>query len=417
MVSLHDIASQIKNNESLVEAWFAAQWEKLPSEFRPVYTSTDVRNSGYKISVVDTNLYPAGFNNLCATFSDNGARAFREYFEQRHIKKILILPEEHTRNQFYWKNIATLKGILVKAGLDVRIGSGSTLFSPYPFMVSLEDKGELMIEALDRKGSELHIGDFIPEAILLNNDLSAGIPDFLLNLTQPIIPSPQLGWFRRRKSDHFLHYQNLATDLAKQLALDPWLLFPMMKVARSLDLTNGLCLKTLQRECDDLLAEIAKKYKEHGIERKPYLFIKNNSGTYGLGITHIESGEEVFEWNRKVRNKLESAKGNQEVREYILQEGIPTADHYCGKTIEPVVYLVNGQPIGTFFRMHDQKNDMENLNSPGMSFTCLCYHKLVEDSDCEISYQSREDIFLVSGTLGRVASLAAGFEMKEVSKE
>jgi glutamate--cysteine ligase len=48
-------------NYQIIESWFRNQWLKYPA---PFYSSIDIRNSGFKISPIDTNLFPAGFNNL-----------------------------------------------------------------------------------------------------------------------------------------------------------------------------------------------------------------------------------------------------------------------------------------------------------------------------------------------------------------
>ena len=56
-----NLHSVIIKNHMNIEAWFRKQWIKYPA---PFYTSIDLRNSGYKIAPVDTNLFPAGFNNL-----------------------------------------------------------------------------------------------------------------------------------------------------------------------------------------------------------------------------------------------------------------------------------------------------------------------------------------------------------------
>ena len=56
-----ELHSSIIKNHMKIEAWFRNQWIKYPA---PFYTSIDIRNSGYKIAPVDTNLFPAGFNNL-----------------------------------------------------------------------------------------------------------------------------------------------------------------------------------------------------------------------------------------------------------------------------------------------------------------------------------------------------------------
>ena len=39
---------------------------------------------------------------------------------------------------------------------------------------------------------------FVPDVILMNNDMSSGIPDILIGAMQPIVPSLSLGWYRRR---------------------------------------------------------------------------------------------------------------------------------------------------------------------------------------------------------------------------
>jgi glutamate--cysteine ligase len=44
-----------------IERWFRLEWmEHTP----PFYTSVDIRNAGFKLAPVDTNLYPGGWNNL-----------------------------------------------------------------------------------------------------------------------------------------------------------------------------------------------------------------------------------------------------------------------------------------------------------------------------------------------------------------
>ena len=47
-----------------------------------------------------------------------------------------------------------------------------------------------------------------------------------------------------------------------------------------------------------------KKYDEYGIEGKPVLFVKNDSGTYGLGIIEIDSGEQLLNLSNRKVNKL-----------------------------------------------------------------------------------------------------------------
>ena len=50
--------------------------------------------------------------------------------------------------------------------------------------------------------------------MLLNNDLSAGVPDILKNMhEQFVIPPLHAGWHVRRKSRHFAAYQEVALAL------------------------------------------------------------------------------------------------------------------------------------------------------------------------------------------------------------
>ena len=63
---LQAFEAKILCNHAKIEAWFRSQW----NEHRPpFYGSVDIRNAGYKISSIDMNLFPGGFNNLNPTLS------------------------------------------------------------------------------------------------------------------------------------------------------------------------------------------------------------------------------------------------------------------------------------------------------------------------------------------------------------
>jgi hypothetical protein len=44
-----------------IERWFRLEWQ---DHTPPFYGSVDLRNAGFKLAPVDTNLFPGGFNNL-----------------------------------------------------------------------------------------------------------------------------------------------------------------------------------------------------------------------------------------------------------------------------------------------------------------------------------------------------------------
>src|SRR5687768_14328697 len=96
-----------------IEAWLQHQWQRTQP---PVYGSVDLRNAGFKIAPIDMNLFPAGFNNLNPNFLPNSFRAAKKIIHAivPDAEKIVIIPESHTRNRFYWVNIQTLKTILTQ---------------------------------------------------------------------------------------------------------------------------------------------------------------------------------------------------------------------------------------------------------------------------------------------------------------
>src|SRR3984957_10402337 len=65
--------------------------------YAPFYTSVDIRDAGFKIAVVDTNLFPAGFNNLCEHGLADAEKLIKNAILKRVPKasNILIVAEEH----------------------------------------------------------------------------------------------------------------------------------------------------------------------------------------------------------------------------------------------------------------------------------------------------------------------------------
>src|SRR5690606_23743680 len=121
--------------------------------------------------------------------------------------QILLVPESHTKHILYFEPLASLQEILVNAGFDVRIGSLIERLTA-PKKISLPSGKSITIEPLMRKEYRVYVGeDFSSCLILLNNDLSDGVPGILQNLKQVITPALELGWATRFKSEHFRHYQ------------------------------------------------------------------------------------------------------------------------------------------------------------------------------------------------------------------
>ena len=119
---LLELESHLLDRQARIETWLRNQWLQTPA---PFYTSVDLRNAGFKLAPVDTNLFPAGFNNLNPAFMPLCIQAMQSAIERicPDAAQVLLVPENHTRNMFYMENIATLRDIISRAGFAIRIGS------------------------------------------------------------------------------------------------------------------------------------------------------------------------------------------------------------------------------------------------------------------------------------------------------
>jgi len=390
-----------------LESWFAAKRQKA-APF--LYSSVDLRHSGVRLVPVDTNLYPAGFNNLSPRARGRAARFLSRFLEDAHpkAKRVLIIPENHTRNLGYLENLATLLDLFEGAHMDVRLGSLAAQAGEPVIVQSLSGR-TLTQYPMIRDGNKLMLEDgFIPDIIVMNNDMTAGAPPILENVSQPILPPVCMGWWRRRKSVHFAAYRDLVKDFATSFDLDPWLFAAEFHSYGQVDFKESAGLDSVAKSIDHVLASVREKYKQYGLTEDPYVFMKADSGTYGMGIMTLRSGSEVLELNKKNRNKMQVIKEGARVREVIIQEGIPTIDTVEGKPAEPMVYMVDGIPVGGMFRVNGDRDAFGNLNAAGMEFTGMCDE--TENVDCS-ELKSVEDChFRAYGIVAAIAALAAARE-------
>lgn len=406
-MKLSEIAKTITKRQKSIEKWFNAKAATLRL---PLTSSVDIRYSGEKMSVIDTNVFPAGFNNLCHSFSETAANHFRNYFKNLHpeAKKILLIPEGFTRNLNYFLSVRALEKLLLMAGFEVTVGFVGEPLPRDPHTVKLPDGDSLLLKHLDET--------IKADCILLNNDCSGGIPKILKKIPIPIYPNPQLGWFNRSKKHHFEIYCQLVREFAEEIGLDCWRFCPITRCERDIDIENLEDRKRLALATQKVLEKSQKKHDQYEIKEAPYVFIKSNAGTFGLGLTHVTTAEEVLNFNRKGRQKLSGSKGGKQPSEYLIQEGIPTINQYQGAPIEPVLYYVGGNFAGGFFRVHDQKDNRSSLNAPGARFESLCFHKIGKPAgEAKLHCEDHDDFFKIADWLGRIATLAVGMEEKSLT--
>ncbi len=404
-----------------IEHWFRTQWLEYAA---PFYASVDLRNAGFKLAPVDTNLFPGGFNNLNPDFLHLSVQAAMVAVEKicPDAHRLLIIPENHTRNTYYLRNVVELANILKQAGMDVRVGSISPEITA-PTLLETHDGQPLLLEPVVRVGNRLtlaagKIGDtnlaaFDSCAILLNNDLSGGIPDILQNLEQNLIPPLYAGWSTRRKSQHFTAYNRVARDFSALLGIDEWLLNPYFETCDEIDFNARTGEDCLAEKVASLLAKIKIKYAEYGVTQDPFVIVKANAGTYGMGIMTVKSPDDVRGLNRKARNKMSVIKEGLEVTEVIIQEGVYTFESINDAVAEPVVYMMDHFVIGGFYRVHTGRGIDENLNAPGSGFVPLAFEKPCTLPDCAGAPDAPPNRFYAYGVVARLALLAAAIELQE----
>lgn len=400
----NDIHQAISKKQTEVCDWFA---EKKGEELGlPFYSSFDIRDSGFKVVPVDANLYPAGFNNICQTDKDSAVEIVKAYLDDKYssnMKKVALLTEEHTNNLYYWDNVATLKMLLEEAGREVRVCIPTPLEKP----LNLESASgfPITVHSATRSGDGLDIDGFVPELVISNNDFSNGYDEWAEGLNTPVNPPREMGWHKRKKSDFFTVYNELATEFSKLIGIDPWVLTVRTEKFPKFDINSEESRGELADRVGEILAELKKEYTERGITSEPTVFIKNNSGTYGLGVIKASSADEVRSWNNKSRKKMKAAKGGGGFTEVIIQEGVPTAVQSEGATAEPAIYMVGCQLAGGFLRTHDQKGPDDSLNSPGAVFKRLC----VSDLNINVEGHPMENVY---GWVGKLGFLASALETK-----
>ncbi|MEC7238795.1 MAG: glutamate--cysteine ligase [Candidatus Thermoplasmatota archaeon] len=365
-MNLNDLNQLIEAKRQEITEWMEKKRAEVPI---PIYGSVDVRDAGWKIAVVDANHFPAGFNNVAPEDEQHLSALLKNHINRRDEKCrwVHLYPESHTRNAAYVENLKTLQRLIEQAGFRCTVGSPE--LADHGSLAGISGPLNLDIVSLQMVNDEesIVVNGERPDLILLNNDLTEGIVPGLG--TSRVSPPPVMGWHSRKKSHHYDALSDYVSEIAELIGIEPWCLITDWFVSKDKCLDRESCRIELAAEVDDFIQRIKDKYHTLGIDREPVVFIKNDSGTYGLGILSVRSGEELLSLSNRKMRKLMYSKGGVEVENFLIQEGIPTRlETADGGPVEPVVYLVDGQAASWFYRINEKKSDIDNLNSPSASF-------------------------------------------------
>ncbi|MDR2325322.1 MAG: glutamate--cysteine ligase [Acidovorax sp.] len=416
---INELEQRIIDSMPAIERWFRLEWmEHTP----PFYSSVDIRNAGFKLAPVDTNLFPGGWNNLTDDMLPLAVQAAMAAIEKicPEARNLLIVPENQQKNPSYLSNILQLQRIFRMAGLNVRIGSISPDIKR-PTDIKLPHGDTITLEPALRTKRRLGLKNFDPCTILLNNDLSAGAPGILEELyEQFLMPPLHAGWSVRRKSRHFQSYEEVSKRFGKLLGIDPWLINPVFGKCENIDYVEGKGLDQLAVQVDAILTKVRRKYKEYGIKEKPFAVVKADNGTYGMGVMTVRDAKELEVLkDKRTRNKMGVIKDGQPVHDVLVQEGVLTYERMNNAVAEPVVYMMDRYVVGGFYRMHPERGEDENLNAPGAGYVPLAFPPQSTQLP-QIGARagaSAPNRFYMYGVIARLAMLAASYELEATNPD
>jgi len=405
---INELEQRILESLPAIERWFRLEWmEHTP----PFYTAVDVRNAGFKLAPVDTNLFPTGFNNLTVEMLPLSVQAAMAAIEKicPEAKNLLLIPQRRTRNTFYLSSLQRLMQIFHQAGLNVRLGTLDEDIEK-PTDVALPDGSALTLEPLLRTKTRLGLKDFDPCTILLNDDLAAGVPPVLDNLhEQYLLPPLHAGWAVRRKSNHFRAYEEVAKKFAKLLGMDPWLINPMVVRCGEVDFGADGGRDALMAQTEALLGKIRRKYKEYGIQEKPFVIVKADAASSPLGLKTVRDVKDLADLSRCTRNLPDG----QLTTDVILQEGVPTFERVNDAVAEPVVTMIDRYVVGGYYRVNAGRGIDENLDAPGASYVPLAFAESNQlPRHGAKPGASAPNRFYMYGVIARLAMVAASYELE-----
>lgn len=414
--SMNELEQRILESTPAIERWFRLEWmEHTP----PFYSAVDIRNAGFKLAPVDTTLFPGGWDQLTPQMLPLAVQAAMAAIEKicPEARNLLIIPENHASDPAHLSSVAQLARIFHTAGLNVRIGSIDPEVKEVTTII-LKDGERLTLEPVVRNRGRLGTRYFDPCTILLNTDLAAGAPGILEDLhEQYLLPPLHAGWAVRRKSRHFQSYEEVAKRFGKMLGVDPWVITPMFATCNDVDLVAGTGLECLAESVDSVIGKVRRKYKEYGINEKPFVVLKADNGRSGTKVLTVHDAKELQKLGAKFGFGA-ATPVQAESRGVIVQEGVLTSEHVGGAMAEPVVYMMDRYVVGGFYRVLRGKGPEDSLSAEGARFAPLAFDDSARLSRSGVAATGESpNRFYMYGVIGRLAMLAASYELEATDPE
>jgi glutamate--cysteine ligase len=102
----------------------------------------------------------------------------------------------------------------------------------------------------------------------------------------------------------------------------------------------------------------------------------------------------------------------------MIQEGVPTFERINDAVAEPVVVMIDRYVVGGFYRVHAERGADENLCAPGSRYVPLAFAGNSQLPKPGIKPgASAPNRFYMYGVIGRLAMLAAAYELEATDPE
>ncbi|MEO5737129.1 MAG: glutamate--cysteine ligase, partial [Variovorax sp.] len=156
--------------------------------------------------------------------------------------------------------------------------------------------------------------------------------------------------------------------------------------------------------------KVRRKYKEYGINEKPFVIVKPDNGAAGMGVLTIRDVKDLDALDAKTRAMMSP---NADLQPVIVQEGVLTNERVHDGVAEPVVYMMDRYVVGGFYRVHAGRSPDESLVSPGASFVPLAFSESAHlPQPGAKPGASAPNRFYMYGVVGRLAMAAASYELE-----
>lgn len=405
-----ELEQRLFDSKPVIERWFRQEWQ---DHTPPLYCEVTVRNAGFKLAPVGTNLFPDGWHNLSENALPLAAQAARATIERLcpKTRNVLIVPKSGQLSSFDMASLENLCRIFQMAKFDVRLGSidpGLESSRELP----LSGGQTLTLAPAQRERSRLRLRHFDPCTVLLNDGLERGAPGILEELhEQHLMPPLPMGTTVRRKSPGLHFYEQVSKYFAKLVGVDPWLIHPMFVHCDAPDARDKGGFGALREHIHALLGRLRHKHKEYGIAAKPFVIVKADRGPCGTGVLTVHDSGDLQ--RHDAVSALDLAR-DQLGGQVVVQEGVLTSERIGQAVAEPVIYAIGRHVVGGFYRVGAGSGRDENLHRPGASFVPLSYSgrsagaRLPNDEhDADLP-----DRFYAYSVMARLAMLATGHEIE-----